>query len=400
MIDNAPVNRSSQEPYVTSFESQVRSIDGRALTLEETYFYAEGGGQPADRGTVAGIDVVDVQKRDGVTVHTLAEEPDIGAGDTVEGSVDESFRTYSMRAHTASHVIYGAGRKLLDSHGYGGFDIGEDSIRMDFATSASDDDLNPLTFQRMANEVVWDGLSVDWYGMGIERARDDDRIVFNLGDDVDTTDTVRIVEVGDWDISACGGTHVRNTAEIGPIKVLGVSNPGADLVRVEYAVGPAAINRQIDETRNATRAAKTLDTSVDDLARRAEQLLEEKQSLQAELDELGEELLDARLAALAEDTQTRDGDEWLVGTVNAVGPNTVADRIGELGDDTADVVVLVGTDGSTFIVVGTGGETDANAVIDDVTGEFGGGGGGRPTLAQGGGLDANPDSVVEYLRRD
>ncbi|MFC7116494.1 DHHA1 domain-containing protein [Natronoarchaeum sp. GCM10025703] len=370
------------------------------MTLEETYFYAEGGGQPADRGTVAGIDVVDVQKRDGVTVHTLAEEPDIGAGDTVEGSVDESFRTYSMRAHTASHVIYGAGRKLLDSHGYGGFDIGEDSIRMDFATSASDDDLNPLTFQRMANEVVWDGLSVDWYGMGIERARDDDRIVFNLGDDVDTTDTVRIVEVGDWDISACGGTHVRNTAEIGPIKVLGVSNPGADLVRVEYAVGPAAINRQIDETRNATRAAKTLDTSVDDLARRAEQLLEEKQSLQAELDELGEELLDARLAALAEDTQTRDGDEWLVGTVNAVGPNTVADRIGELGDDTADVVVLVGTDGSTFIVVGTGGETDANAVIDDVTGEFGGGGGGRPTLAQGGGLDANPDSVVEYLRRD
>jgi alanyl-tRNA synthetase len=393
-----PVARAAAEPYVRSFESRVRTIDGQNITLDETYFYAEGGGQPADTGTLAGVDVVDVQKREGVTVHKLVAEPDVETGDTVHGEIDDSARTYSMRAHTASHIIYGAGRKLFDDHAYGGFDIGEDSIRLDFETTASDGDVNPLTFQRMANETVWNDLDVDWYEMDVEAASDRDDIVFNLGDDADPTDTVRIVEIGDWDIAACGGTHVRTTSEVGPIKVLDVSNPGADLVRVEYAVGPSAIQRQLDETRNATRAANTLDTSVDSLARRSEQLLEEKQSLQTELEELGGKLLDARLAALAENTFVRDGDEWLVGTVDAVGPNTVADRIGSLEDASADVIVLTGQDGSTFVVVGTDGETDANTVIDEVTEEFGGGGGGRPTLAQGGGLDAEPEAVVEYLR--
>ncbi|MDS0222405.1 alanine--tRNA ligase-related protein [Haloarcula sp. S1AR25-5A] len=397
MGEAKPVNLAAAEPYVRSFESQVRTVDGRTITLDETYFYAEGGGQPADTGTLAGVDVVDVQKQEGVTVHTLAAEPDLEAGDTVQGEIDDSARTYSMRAHTASHVIYGAGRKLFDDHAYGGFDIGEDTIRLDFETTASGD-VNPLTVQRMANETVWNDLDVDWYEMDVAAASERDDIVFNLGDDANPTDTVRIVEIGDWDIAACGGTHVRTTSEVGPIKVLDVSNPGANLVRVEYAVGPSAIQRQIDETRNATRAADTLDTSVDSLSRRAEQLLEEKQALQSELDELGEQLLDARLAALAEDTHYRDGTEWLVGTVDAVGPNTVADRLGDREELGADIVVLAGQDGATFVVVGTDGETDANTVIDDVTDEFGGGGGGRPTLAQGGGLDAEPEAVVEYLR--
>jgi len=392
-----PVTLAAAEPYVRTFESRVRTIDGQHITLDETYFYAESGGQPADTGTLAGVEVVDVQKREGVTVHRLAAEPDVETGDTVHGEIDDSARTYSMRAHTASHIIYGAGRKLFDDHAYGGFDIGEDSIRLDFETTTSDGDINPLTFQRMANETVWNNLDVDWYEMDVEAASERDDIVFNLGD-ADPTDTVRIVEIGDWDIAACGGTHVRTTSEIGPIKVLDVSNPGADLVRVEYAVGPSAIQRQLDETRNATRAANTLDTSVDSLARRSEQLLEEKQSLQTELEELGEKHLDARLAALAEDTLVRDGDEWLVGTVDAVGPNTVADRIGSLEGSSADIIALTGQDGSTFVVVGTDGETDANTVIDEVTEEFGGGGGGRPTLAQGGGLDAEPEAVVEYLR--
>ncbi|WP_424000360.1 DHHA1 domain-containing protein [Haloarcula salina] len=399
MGESKPVNLAAAEPYVRSFESRVRTVDGRTVTLDETYFYAEGGGQPADTGTLAGVDVVDVQKQEGVTVHRLASEPDAEAGDTVRGEIDDSARTYSTRAHTASHVIYGAGRKLFDDHAYGGFDIGENTIRLDFETTDGDD-VNPLSFQRMANETVWNDLDVDWYEMDVEAASERDDIVFNLGDDADPTDAVRIVEIGDWDIAACGGTHVRTTSEIGPIEVLDVSNPGADLVRVEYAVGSSAIERQIDKTRNATQAAAVLDTSVDSLARRAEQLLEEKQALQRELDELGEKLLDARLAALAEDTYRRDGDEWLVGTVDAVDPNTVADRVGSRADLGADIVALAGQDGTTFVVVGTDGETDANTVIDDVTEEFGGGGGGQLTLAQGGGLDAEPEAVVEYLRDD
>lgn len=390
-------NAAPEEPYVTSFTSTVRSVEDRHVTLERTYFYAEGGGQPADRGTIGGRDVVDVQKRDGETVHTLATEPAFEAGETVSGEIDETFRTYCMRAHTASHVVYGAGRKLFDEHGYGGFDIGEDRIRLDFETES--DEVNPLTIQRMANEAVWESRHVEWYEMDADEAAADDEIVFNLGEDVGSAGTVRIVEIDGWDVSACGGTHVRNTREIGPIEVLSVSNPGAGLVRVEYAVGPTAIQHAIDERRNAARAADVLDTSVTELPQRAESVLAENAALKDENERLGERLLDARLAGLAENTDVKNGSEWLVGTVDAVGPNTVADRVADL-DDAADVVALVGSDGSTFIVVGTDGTTDANDVIGDVTDEFGGGGGGQPTLAQGGGIGADPETVVEYLREE
>jgi alanyl-tRNA synthetase len=393
-----PVNAAPADPTVRSFESTVRSVDGREVTLDRTYFYAEGGGQPPDRGSLAGVDVVDVQKRGGVTVHTLAHPPDIAVGETVAGRIDDEFRTYAMRAHTASHVVYGAGRQLVDEHGYGGFDIGEDTVRIDLDVPSSADDVNALTIQRLANEAVWASRSVEWYEMDAAEARADDEIVFNV-DETAVSDTVRIVEIDGWDIAACGGTHVSNTVEIGPIRVTEVSNPGAGLVRVEYAVGPAAIQRQVDERRSARRAGETLDSSVDDLPQRARQVSEEADSLRAERDALRERLLDARLQRLAADTITVDGVEWLVGTVDAADANAVAERVKALNDD-ADVVALTGRDGSTFLVVGAGGDTDAAAVVGDATDEFGGGGGGRPSIAQGGGIDADPATVAEYLRPD
>jgi alanyl-tRNA synthetase len=176
-----------------------------------------------------------------------------------------------------------------------------------------------------------------------------------------------------------------------------MTNPGSGLVRVECAVGPQAIDAQIDVTRNANRAADVLDTSVDDLSKRANSLVEEKTALESEIEELSERLFEAQLDSLEDDVVSKDGDNWLVGAVEGVDANTVSERIDDLVDETADVVVLTGTDGATFVVVGTTGETDANEIIQDVTDEYGGGGGGRPTLAQGGGLTAAPETVVDYL---
>jgi len=399
MTDDTPVNLAAHEPSVTSFEATVRSVEDRDVTLDQTYFYAEGGGQPADRGTLGGVDVVDVQTVNGVTVHTLVTEPDFDTGTTVSGALDGSFRTYTMRAHTASHIVYGVGRTLFGDHGYGGFDIGEDTVRLDFETSGDADALDAATVQRQANQAVWDGRSVEWYEMDAAEAESDDDIVFNLRDDADLTETVRIVEIDGWDISACGGTHVARTVEVGPIEVVDVSNPGANLVRVEYAVGESAIDRQIAETRAATRAADTLDTSVEGLPRRAENLLSENTELKTELADLREELLSARIDSLTEEPVTRGSDEWVVGTVDGVGPNTVSDQLADREID-ADTMVLTGRDGQTFVVVATDGGRDANEVIGDITDQFGGGGGGQPTLAQGGGLDAEPETVVESLKSE
>lgn len=393
-------NYAAAAPYRRDFEATVQSVDGSDVQLDETYFYAEGGGQPADRGTLNSIEVVDVQSTDGKTVHTLATEPDFEAGDIVTGSIDEEFRTYCMRAHTASHLLYGAGRKLFDDLGYGGFDIGPKKARLDFKTDHDPNEVNALTLERMLNEAVWKSKDVSWRQMNATKARDRDDIVFNLTGKTDGAETVRIVEVEDWDIAACGGTHVQNTNEIGPVKVLEISNPGSDLVRVEYAVGPTAIQAQLDEARAATRAAQTLDTSVEELPKRTTRIVEANSSLETELDQLREQLLEERLDSLVDDSVSKHGQEWVIGEldIDGIGPNDVSEHVQSLAGDIGDVVALTGVNSDPFVVVGSTGEPDASEIIDDLTATFSGGGGGSPTFAQGGGFNSEPSALVEYLR--
>jgi alanyl-tRNA synthetase len=387
---------AAAEPETLAFESTVRAIEGRRVRLERTYFYPESGGQPADEGTLSGIDVVDVQRNADGIEHVLAGDPSLAVGDRVAGEIDEAVRTYHRRAHTASHIVYGAGRRLIDASGYGGFDIGPERIRLDFETDATVEDVDPLAFQRLANEVVWEDRAVTWGDMDVEAARADADIVFNVDDAAAATGAVRIVEVDGWDVSACGGTHVRSTAEIGYVSVLECSNPGSGLLRIEYAVGPPAIERQLAETEAAAAAADRLDTGIEGLPARAEALQAERDSLRATVSALTDRLLAARLDALADRTVEHDGREWLVGTVDSVDANAVADFL-RGADRGADVVVLVGGDDTTFVVV-AGGDPAPPAVVEAITARFGGGGGGGPSLAQGGGVDADPEDVVEALR--
>ncbi|WP_137285183.1 alanyl-tRNA editing protein [Halorussus salinisoli] len=400
---------AAREPEVRSFEATVADVDGGAVTLDETYFYAESGGQPADRGTLGGVGVEDVQKRDGdgEIVHHLADDPEFSVGETVRAEIDDEFRTYCMRAHTASHALYGAGRKVLDELGYGGFDIGERKVRVDFTTSTDITDETLAELERLTNRAVWDSLDVSWEEIPEEEARERDEVAFNTKTEegvMSDSDTVRVVSIDGWDWAACGGTHVADTGEIGPVTVLDRSNPGEGLTRVEFAVGPTAIRRRAADVRAAREAARTLDVGVSELPEAAERVSEQVEQLEADLSDAKEAVLSARLAELRENPVERDGDEWLVGTVADFGPNEVADRARELangdGDgDAPNAVVLAGEDGATFVVAATGGEPEAGDVVDEVTAEFGGGGGGSPTFAQGGGLDANPKEVVTYLQK-
>jgi alanyl-tRNA synthetase len=389
------------EPYRTSFDATVAAIDETNVVLSDTYFYAESGGQPADRGTLGGISVVDVQKRDGDVVHALETEPAFEEGDEIVGRVDEEFRTYCMRSHTASHVLYGAGRLVLDDLGYGGFDIGEEKIRVDFQTSTDIDDDVLTELERLTNRAVWDSMAVSWEEVPKEDALEREDIAFNTKTEegvLSGSDTVRVVDVDGWDVAACGGTHVENTREIGPMTILDRSNPGEGMTRVEFAVGPPAIRTRAENKRSALDAARIAGTGVEDLPDEVSRLTDELDALEAELADAKSQLLGATIDELADETVARNGDEWLVGAVEGVGPNELGDTVRELAGETADVIALTGKDGSTFLVVGTDGNVEAGDVVDEVTAEFGGGGGGSPTFAQGGGLSADPDDVVAYLR--
>jgi alanyl-tRNA synthetase len=384
-------SRAAAEPNVLEFEATVED-GGRVVVLSETYFYPEGGGQPADRGRIDGIEVVDVQSRDGQVVHVLDGELDAGA--TVHASIDPAFRRYCRRAHTASHALYGAGRRLLDDLGYGGFDIAEERVRVDLTTSTDIDDDTLVELERLVNRVVWESRDVTWEEREREEALSDDDVAFNTKTEEGVeSDAVRVVTIDGWDTAACGGTHVDNTREIGPVTVLSRSNPGEGLTRVEFAVGSTAVERRATEKGAALDAAAALDTNVGEVVDAVERLDRERKRLEAERDDLRAELAERQLAGLL--TVERDGAAWLVGELDR-DANTLADLAREQVGDRAAVVGLVAPDGS--LAVATDGSVDADAVVGDVTETFGGGGGGSETVAQAGGLSADADAVVAFLR--
>lgn len=385
-------SRGPADPYVTQFEAAVEAIDGTDCRLSGTYFYPEGGGQPADRGTIGGIPVADVQERDGGVIHTLDRAPDFGVGETVTAVIDEAYRTYAMRAHTASHVLYGAGRRVFEDIGYGGFDIAADKVRVDFETTTEVDDDRLVELERLTNRAVWDSRAVSWETLPQAKAMDLEGIAFNTATEEGLdADAVRVVRIEDWDVAACGGTHVSNTREIGPVAVLDRWNPGEGLTRIEFAVGPAAIDRWTETHGAALDAATELGTNVADLPATVRRLDEDREALSSEVQSL-------KQAALKEEIGTMDrvGD-WKIGVLEGYDPNDVGDRLQEAAGEEAPVLAATGGEDRPFVVVATDGSTDAAAVVEAVTAEFGGGGGGSEAVAQGGGLDATPDAVREFL---
>ncbi|NUE03220.1 hypothetical protein HUB97_12085 [Halorubraceae archaeon YAN] len=394
--------RAAADPTVRSFDAEIRSIDRTDVVLDHSYFYAESGGQPADRGTIAGISVEAVQEGEEGHVHTLSAPIDAAIGETVPCVIDAPFRTYCMRAHTASHALYGAGRRLLDDLGYGGFDIDAEKVRVDFVTPTKIDDSVLVELERLVNRVVWDSLSVSWEEVPVETAREMEEIAFNTKTEdgaMANGDSVRVVTIhgtgdGDdpWDVAACGGTHVANTNEIGPISVLSRSNPGEGMTRVEFAVGPVGIEQRKTVHQAAIDAAHAAETGITELPNAVDRLTTTQNELRAEVTALKSRLLKQHIRGF-----DRVGDGWAVGTVDgfdATDAGTVAKDV--VGDE-MPVVAVVGSASAPFVVIASTGSPSAGELVNDVTSEFGGGGGGSETFAQGGGLSGDLDAVVSFL---
>ncbi|SEV86353.1 alanyl-tRNA editing protein [Natrinema salifodinae] len=283
--------RAAAEPYATRFETEVTSVDGRRVWLERSHFYGASGGQPADRGTIGDIDVTDVELVDGDQIHVLAEAPAFKPGHRVLCSVAWSFRMYCMRAHTAAHILSGTARRLLDGATTAGIEIGPETVRVDLATDASVDDETLVALDERVNRVVWESRPISWDDVPIADARERADIAFDeqrhtAAVEMGRARVVTIAAEGEtggrngtrlagatrttgsrdpWDARACGGTHVRNTREVGPVTVLGGSRPTDGVYRIELAVGPRAIDRRAAEKRAAFAATTALDADLADV---------------------------------------------------------------------------------------------------------------------------------------
>ncbi|MDQ2050243.1 alanine--tRNA ligase [Natronolimnohabitans sp. A-GB9] len=394
----------------TQFEAVVLDVfereEGYDVVLDQTMFYPEGGGQPADTGTLSTddttVEVEDVQIEDGVILHRTDESP--GKGEFVKGQIDGTRRRQLMRHHTATHIVIHAARQVLGEHiRQAGAQKGVDSSRIDVRhyDRISREDVKEI--ERVANEIVMDNGQVtqewpDRHDAEAEHGFD----LYQGG--IPPGEQIRLIHV-DEDVQACGGTHVARTGEIGTIKVLNTERVQDGVERITFAAGEAALEATQEKEDALYEAAEVLDVSPEEVPETAERFFEEWKARGKEIEDLTEQLAAAR-AGGGSDTEEVD-----VGETTAVVDRIDAD-VDELRatanaiSDEGKIAVLGSGQNSAQFVVSVPEDAGVNAgeVVGELASRVGGGGGGPPDFAQGGGpnvedLDAALEDAPDVLRQ-
>ncbi|NUE01653.1 alanine--tRNA ligase [Halorubraceae archaeon YAN] len=384
----------------TEFEAIVLDVferdEGYDVVLDQSMFYPEGGGQPADHGSLTTDDVtaevLDVQIRDDVILHHTDRDP--GKGEFVRGQIDIDRRHRLMRHHTATHIIGHATRQVLGDHiRQAGAQKGTASSRMDVRHYERITRQEVKQIEHIANQLVMENISVkqEWpHRNEAEKAHGFD--LYQGG--IPPGANIRLIHVGD-DVQACGGTHVSRTGEIGTIKVLKTEPVQDGVERIVFAAGEAAIEATQRTEDALYDAADVLDVTPLDVPETAERFFIEWKERGKEIDRLTEELAEARAAAGADEISI-DGVPVVIQRVDS-DPGELRAMANAIVDDGTVAVLGSGAGGSAQFVVGAPADSGVNAgeVVGQLAGKVGGGGGGPADFAQGGGPDV--DALDETL---
>ena len=396
--------------------------DAVQLVLDSTPFYGEGGGQVGDRGVLAGAGSGDVAAGEGVIVAIEAvgrnrsvfvhsgrvERGSLAVGDLVNARVDRACRRRVQAHHTATHLLQAALKEVVDpAIGQAGSLVDFERLRFDFHCPRA---VTPAELERieaLINGWIADAHALEVQEMAIEQARSAGAVAM-FGEKYG--DVVRVVDVPGVSMELCGGTHVANTAEIGLFKIVAESGVAAGIRRIEAVAGPAVL-AYLNERDAVVRAlGDRFKAQPGEIVERVAALQEELKGSQKALAAVRGELAVAKAAALAARAEAlgaipagtaRAGEPFalLVERLDGVegaglqaAAQGLVDQLGEgaavvLGGlpDPADAgkVVLVAAFGAAVIAAGP----KAGAFIAAVAKACGGGGGGRPNLAQAGGKD-------------
>ena len=382
----------------------VETGDGPALVkLEESPFYAEGGGQVADSGVLrwngSEAKVLDVYRVGEDQAIAIEADGGIEPGAAVEAAVDRETRHATMRNHTATHLLHAALRERLGTHvRQAGSAVRPDKLRFDFThgQGLAAEELGDV--EDRVNEWIKASAPVRWMNMDREEA---ERLGAMALFGEKYGEWVRVVEVEGVSRELCGGTHVANTAEIGVFKIVSEGSSAANVRRVEAITGPAAIDHFRAREAELREAGDLLGTPQDPLAgarRAAEKLREagegqeraQRQALGGEAERLTAAAVE--VAALGADGRLLVAEAQAPGAANPKQLLELANRVqSKLGGTTA--IVLGGAEGgkaglvALFSEGAVGKGLAAGAVIREVAPLVGGGGGGRDDMAQAGGKD-------------
>jgi alanyl-tRNA synthetase len=383
------------DPYLTSFTARVTARTERggrpAVTLDRSAFYPEGGGQPADRGTLNGVPLLDVQSDDdGAVWHTLESPLD---ADQVEAKVDWTRRFDHMQQHHGQHLLSAAFEELFSLKTVA-FHLGADYATIDLGGEASEDHL--LAAEDRTNQVIWEDHPVQ-----ARFVTPEELAVLSLRKPPAVTDAIRVVSVEGFDHSACGGTHPRSTGAVGLLHIRRREKRGAE-TRIEFICGGRALRDLRKKGALLGRIAGSLTVGLDEVEDAVRRVREQ------------EEASRKRLATVMVTLLTYQGHDLLAGAGQARATPVVHLVRDDLSLDEARTLAHAVTGGGGLIVLGIKGEKaqllvgrpadhslDCGKLVREVLTAFGGRGGGQPAMAQGGIPDPNrlADAVAEAVSK-
>ncbi|HDR7766752.1 MULTISPECIES: alanine--tRNA ligase [Bacillus cereus group] len=376
------------------------------LMLDVTPFYAESGGQIADRGYLLadGVKVLvkDVQKApNGQNLHkVVVEEGTLTKDAAVKAIIDTKNRSSVVKNHTATHLLHQALKDVLGTHvNQAGSLVTSERLRFDFSHfgQVQTDELEKI--ERIVNEKIWESIDVEISQKAIEEAKEMGAMAL-FGEKYG--DVVRVVQVGDYSLELCGGCHVDNTASIGIFKIVAESGIGAGTRRIEAVTGKSAYELMNDQVGLLKEAAGKMKTNPKDILTRVDGLFAEVKQLQKENESLAAKLSNIEAGNLTDSVMTVDGVNVLAAKVNVADMNNLRTMMDDLKNKLESAVVVLASVNDDKVNILAGVTKDlisqgyhAGKLVKEVASRCGGGGGGRPDMAQAGGK--NPAQVEEAL---
>ncbi len=366
------------------------------VVLDRTPFYAEMGGQVADHGYLtsgtANLKVNQVKKTPkGFYVHTCTLlDGTIRVGDTVTAAVDEQRRASICRNHTATHLMQKALREVLGEHVHQAGSYQDDKItRFDFTHFNAVTPEELVEVEKRVNEKIFASLPVTIQNLPIEEAKKMGAMAL-FGEKYGKV--VRVVDAGGWSVEFCGGTHVKNTAQIGCFKILSEASVAAGIRRIEATTGYGVLNLLDDRTAELANTAVALKANnMKDVAARAQAVTAELKEANKQLEIAKAKLASSQIDGLFQNAVEVDGVRIVTVYLNGTTPDTLRSMMDKLRDKEPNAVgALIGADGSkTTLAVGVGKNAlarglKAGALVKQIAAIAGGNGGGKPDFAMAG----------------
>ena len=407
-------DRLSHESEVTVLTTETEIVDALSdgekgtIFVQETPFYATSGGQEADTGYIRTAEgefrVEDTVKLLGGKIGHVGvmTKGMIKTGDKVTLEVDAKKRALSARNHSATHLLQKALRTVLGTHvEQAGSSVNEDRLRFDFThfSAMTPEELKKV--EEIVNEKIAAALPVVVKNMPIEEAKKTGAQAL-FGEKYG--DIVRVVNMGDFSIEFCGGTHVQNTSEIAAFKIISETGVAAGVRRIE-ALTSEGLMKYYDELEEKLKnAAHLLKATPDNLADKITHLMSENKALQSEVESLKSRMAQDAVGDVMEQVKEVKGVKLLAAEVDGVDMNGLRDLGDQLKEKLGDgVVVLASANEGKVSLMATATEgamkkgAHAGNLVKGIAGCVGGGGGGRPNMAQAGGK--NPAGIKDALEK-